>query len=41
MVNAISEGALTHLGVSLVFGAVVAAMIYALGHIAMLTLTRQ
>ena len=33
MVNQISDGALTHLGVSCVFGAVVAAMIYALGHI--------
>ena len=33
MVNQISDGALTHLGVSFVFGAVVAAMIYALGHI--------
>lgn len=33
MVNAITDGALTHLGISIVFGAVVAAMIYALGHI--------
>lgn len=33
MVNAVSDGALTHLGISFVFGAVVAAMIYALGHI--------
>lgn len=33
MVNAISDGSLTHLGVSFVFGAVVAAMIYCLGHI--------
>ncbi|MEL7359675.1 MAG: MIP/aquaporin family protein [Cyanobacteria bacterium J06648_10] len=33
MVNAISDGALTHLGISFVFGAVVAAMIYTLGHI--------
>ncbi|MCU0532755.1 MAG: aquaporin [Hydrococcus sp. Prado102] len=33
MVNSISEGAVTHLGVSFVFGAVVAALIYALGHI--------
>lgn len=33
MVNKISQGAITHLGVSLVFGAVVAAMIYATGHI--------
>ncbi|MEG5120033.1 MULTISPECIES: MIP/aquaporin family protein [unclassified Microcoleus] len=33
MVNQISQGAITHLGVSFVFGAVVAAMIYAIGHI--------
>ncbi|MEW5857254.1 MAG: MIP/aquaporin family protein [Cyanobacteriota bacterium] len=33
MVNQISEGAVTHLGISFVFGAVVAALIYALGHI--------
>ena len=33
MVNEMSEGALTHLGVSFVFGAVVTAMIYATGHI--------
>lgn len=33
MVNEITEGSLTHLGVSFVFGAVVAAMIYATGHI--------
>jgi MIP family channel proteins len=33
MVNRISDGALTHLGISFVFGAVVAALIYALGHI--------
>jgi DNA-binding transcriptional ArsR family regulator len=33
MVNKISQGAITHLGVSFVFGAVVAAMIYATGHI--------
>ena len=33
MVNTISDGSLTHLGVSFVFGAVVAAMIYCLGHI--------
>lgn len=33
MANAMSEGSLTHLGVSFVFGAVVAAMIYCLGHI--------
>lgn len=33
MVNHITDGAITHLGVSLVFGAVVAALIYTLGHI--------
>lgn len=33
MVNAISDGAVTHLGISFVFGAVVAALIYSLGHI--------
>mgnify|MGYP001794327545 CR=1 FL=1 len=33
MVNQISDGAVTHLGVSFVFGAVVAALIYTLGHI--------
>ncbi len=33
MVNKISEGAITHLGISFVFGAVVTAMIYATGHI--------
>ncbi len=33
MVNTVSDGSLTHLGVSFVFGAVVAAMIYCLGHI--------
>ncbi|NEO19129.1 MIP/aquaporin family protein [Moorena sp. SIO4A5] len=33
MVNHITRGALTHLGVSFVFGAVVAALIYATGHI--------
>jgi MIP family channel proteins len=33
MVNAISQGSITHLGISFVFGAVVAAMIYATGHI--------
>jgi aquaporin Z len=33
MVNFISGGALTHLGISFVFGAVVAALIYATGHI--------
>jgi MIP family channel proteins len=33
MVDKISGGTVTHLGISLVFGAVVGAMIYALGHI--------
>lgn len=33
MVNAIREGALGHMGVSFVFGAVVAALIYTFGHI--------
>lgn len=33
MVNQITDGAITHLGVSFVFGAVVAALIYTLGHI--------
>jgi aquaporin Z len=33
MVNQISGGAVTHLGVSFVFGAVVAALIYAMGHL--------
>lgn len=33
MVNRVSDGAVTHLGISFVFGAVVAALIYALGHI--------
>lgn len=33
MVNKTSAGSVTHLGVSFVFGAVVTAMIYALGHI--------
>jgi MIP family channel proteins len=33
MVNQISGGAVTHLGISFVFGAVVAALIYTLGHI--------
>lgn len=33
MVNHITQGAITHLGVSLVFGAVVTALIYTLGHI--------
>ncbi|MFK8183839.1 MAG: MIP/aquaporin family protein [Phormidesmis sp.] len=33
MVDEVSGGAVTHLGISFVFGAVVAALIYALGHI--------
>jgi len=33
MVNKISGGAITHLGISFVFGAVVAALIYGLGHL--------
>ncbi|MGB3654941.1 MAG: MIP/aquaporin family protein [Rivularia sp. (in: cyanobacteria)] len=33
MVNTISDGSITHLGISFVFGAVVAALIYSLGHI--------
>jgi MIP family channel proteins len=33
VVNQISQNAITHLGVSIVFGAVVAALIYTLGHI--------
>ncbi|MBD2097336.1 aquaporin [Trichocoleus sp. FACHB-591] len=33
MVNQISDGAVTHLGISFVFGAIVAALIYTLGHI--------
>ncbi len=33
MVNQMSGGAITHLGISLVFGAVVTALIYTLGHI--------
>lgn len=33
MVNQISDGAITHLGVSMIFGAVVAALIYTFGHI--------
>jgi aquaporin Z len=33
MVNTISNGAVTHLGISAIFGAVVAALIYSLGHI--------
>jgi MIP family channel proteins len=33
MVNQLTDGAITHLGVSAIFGAVVAALIYALGHV--------
>lgn len=33
MVNEISQGAVTHLGVSFVFGAAVAALIYSIGHL--------
>ncbi|GET43939.1 MIP/aquaporin family protein [Microseira wollei] len=33
MVNQVSNGAVTHLGISFVFGAVVAALIYGLGHV--------
>jgi MIP family channel proteins len=33
MVNDISGGAITHLGISFVFGAVVAALIYSIGHL--------
>lgn len=33
IVNNLSNGAITHLGISFVFGAVVAALIYSLGHI--------
>jgi MIP family channel proteins len=33
IVNQISRGAITHLGISIIFGAVVSAMIYTLGHI--------
>ncbi|MGG6268733.1 MIP/aquaporin family protein [Leptolyngbya sp. AN03gr2] len=33
IVNEVSQGALTHLGISFVFGAIVAALIYSLGHI--------
>ncbi len=33
MVNHLSQGSITHLGVSAVFGAVVAALIYSLGHV--------
>ncbi len=33
MVNDISQGAITHIGISFVFGAVVAALIYSIGHL--------
>jgi MIP family channel proteins len=33
VVNQVSQGALTHLGISFVFGAVVSALIYSLGHV--------
>jgi MIP family channel proteins len=33
MVNTLSDGAVTHIGISIVFGAVVTALIYSLGHI--------
>jgi len=33
MVNQISDRAVTHLGVNFVFGAVVAALIYGIGHL--------
>jgi aquaporin Z len=33
MVNQLTDGSVTHLGVSFVFGAVVAALIYSLGHV--------
>lgn len=33
IVNRISQGAITHLGISIVFGAIVTALIYMLGHI--------
>jgi MIP family channel proteins len=33
MVNEVSKGAVTHIGVSFVFGAVVAALIYSIGHL--------
>jgi MIP family channel proteins len=33
MVNTISNGAVTHLGISIVFGAIVTALIYSFGHI--------
>jgi aquaporin Z len=33
MVNTITEGAITHLGICLIFGAIVTAIIYTIGHI--------
>ncbi len=33
MVNEVSKGAVTHVGISFVFGAVVAALIYSIGHL--------
>ncbi|NJL09446.1 MAG: aquaporin [Calothrix sp. SM1_7_51] len=33
MVNEVSKGAITHIGISFVFGAVVAALIYSIGHL--------
>lgn len=33
MVNELQDGAITHLGISVVFGAIVAALIYTMGHI--------
>ncbi|MCP6760988.1 MAG: MIP family channel protein [Fischerella sp. CENA71] len=33
MVNELSQGAVTHVGISFVFGAVVAALIYSIGHL--------
>jgi MIP family channel proteins len=33
MVNKLSDGAVTHLGISIVFGAIVTSLIYSLGHI--------
>jgi MIP family channel proteins len=33
VVNSLTQGALTHIGISFVFGAIVAALIYTLGHI--------
>lgn len=33
IVNKVSDGAVTHVGISMVFGLVVMSMIYALGHI--------